>query len=199
MFGAVVPAHAAAGFALFGSGESVSRNLAPFPKWGQMLKRDERQRTQRKEHCANATTKCLPARWVSVIARAEGKPPLEMLTIVNQGFNASKYTLDRLNWGVEDYWQTPIEFLTRTGDCEDYAIIKYMTLKLLGVDPSTMRIVVLEDRNLRLLHSVLVVRVGGVNYILDNQVAQVIADTQIHHYVPIYSINEQNWWRHIPR
>jgi len=36
----------------------------------------------------------------------------------------------------------------------------------------------------------------GSNFILDNQIQQVVKDTAIHHYIPIYSINETRWWRH---
>lgn len=191
-----MPAYGAP-FHLFGTKESISSNLASFPKWKGMLQRDMIQRPQLMATCAKDAAHCPAHGWLELIDRAKGKPFEEMLGMVNRELNKSKYTLDILNWGKEDYWETPQEFLSRDGDCEDYAIIKYMTLKLLGVPISEMRIVVLEDHNLNLLHSVLAVRHGGVNYILDNQIEQVVADTAIHHYVPIYSINEQNWWRHI--
>lgn len=196
LFCAAAPA-AASPFRLFGTREVISSNLAAFPKWQGMLQRDTLQRPELMAACIKDAAHCPARRWLELVDKAKGKPFAEMLGMVNRELNRSKYTLDILNWGKEDYWETPQEFLTHDGDCEDYAIIKYMTLKILGIPVSEMRIVVLEDHNLNLLHSVLAVRHDGVNYILDNQITQVVADTTIHHYVPIYSINEQNWWRHI--
>ena len=133
-----------------------------------------------------------------MMERVRALPLSEKLSRINREINASDYIIDMVNWGMEDYWETPFEFFVRSGDCEDYAIAKYMTLKQAGVSPSSMRIVVLQDNNLRLLHSVLVVSDHGVNYILDNQIQQVVKDSSIHHYAPIYSINETRWWRHTP-
>ena len=59
-----------------------------------------------------------------------------------------------------------------------------------------MRIVVMNDMNLKSAHSVLVVYLDGEALILDNQIAQVINAKRIRHYKPIYSINERNWWLH---
>ncbi len=44
---------------------------------------------------------------------------------------------------------------------EDYTIIKYFTLKEMGVDPASMRIVVLRDTIRNLAHAVLVVYSDG--------------------------------------
>ena len=41
--------------------------------------------------------------------------------------NRSPYIVDPINWGVKDYWESPGQFFSRKGDCEDYAIAKYLT------------------------------------------------------------------------
>ena len=71
-----------------------------------------------------------------------------------------------------------------------------MSLKALGFPPKSMRIVVLMDHNLNIHHSVLAVYLNERIYILDNQIKQVVEDKKIHHYEPIFSINETHWWRH---
>jgi predicted transglutaminase-like cysteine proteinase len=71
-----------------------------------------------------------------------------------------------------------------------------MSLRTLGFTNSEMRIVVLQDMNLRVGHAILVVNVGGQALVLDNQVRNVVRAETIHHYRPIYSINEHNWWLH---
>lgn len=193
-----VAEEARADIRLFGSRETGSGELSPFPKWLGMLGREPAHREKMKSTCSGMPRSCLDDRWTQMMARAQKLPLGEKLSRINREINASDYIIDMVNWGMEDYWETPFEFFVRNGDCEDYAIAKYMTLKRIGVPPSSMRIVVLQDNNLRLLHSVLVVSDHGVNYILDNQIQQVVKDSSIHHYSPIYSINESNWWRHMP-
>ncbi|MDR2743759.1 MAG: transglutaminase-like cysteine peptidase, partial [Desulfovibrio sp.] len=70
---------------------------------------------------------------------------LDLLRFVTKFWNSWPYKEDIVNWGTEDYWEIPAEFLQRSGDCEDYAIIKYFTLKELGIPPEDMRIVVVRD------------------------------------------------------
>jgi Predicted periplasmic protein len=60
------------------------------------------------------------------------------------------------------------EFISKSGDCEDYSIVKYYALKSLGIPVENMRIVVLNDSIRNLDHSVLAVDVDGKIYILDN-------------------------------
>lgn len=66
----------------------------------------------------------------------------------------------------------------------------------MGVDTNDMRLVILQDENLRAAHAVLAVKYDGKYMILDNQVNAVLPDTQILHYRPVYSINEGGWWLH---
>jgi len=59
-----------------------------------------------------------------------------------------------------------------------------------------LRILVLQDLNLRLAHAVLIVYHKGRALLLDNQIKHVVDTRKVHHYKPIYSINEQFWWLH---
>ena len=84
----------------------------------------------------------------------------------------------------------------RTGDCEDYAISKYVSLVHLGWPKENMRIVVLQDQNLNVAHAILVVYINDQALVLDNQIPQVIDSTRIKHYKPIFSITDGRWWLH---
>ena len=66
-------------------------------------------------------------------------------------------------------------------------------------EPAQMRLVILQDENLRAAHAILAVRLDDVYMILDNQVDAVLPDTQILHYRPVYSLNESGWWLHHKR
>ena len=101
-----------------------------------------------------------------------------------------------VNWAMQDYWETPLEFLLQSGDCEDYAIAKYMLLRASGIAAEDMRIVVLQDTNSGEMHAVLVVSDNGEALVLDNFQREVIASRRIFHYRPIYAVNEERWWRH---
>lgn len=185
---------------LFGSQEESSDSLRHFPKWTGMLARLQGHMELLTATCQNQDSAgdCVASRWQGVIEAARGLPRREQLAYANEQLNRLEYVVDPVNWQREDYWATPYEFLVHDGDCEDYAIAKYMVLKALGMPARQMRIVVLNDQHLGILHSVLVVRHNEQNYILDNQIKQVVRDSFIRHYEPVYSINEEQWWRHLP-
>ena len=97
----------------------------------------------------------------------------------------------------EDYWAIPMEFLKKSGDCEDYAIVKYFSLKELGVPAEDMRIVVVRDTVRNLAHAVLVVYLDDNAYVLDNVSSAVLPHSRVRQYSPQYSINERSRWAHI--
>jgi predicted transglutaminase-like cysteine proteinase len=174
---------------LFGSQEHQGPDLGRFPKWLSMLSR------WHQETCK--APDCAVAAWDAVIADLKGRDRQAQLVAVNTAFNKRRYVGDTANWGKADYWETPYEFLSRNGDCEDYAIAKFMALKAAGVPSSEMRIVAV--RNLAFHgqgHAVLVVYDGGTAYLLDNQIKDVVLADSVSTYQPVYSINDQAWWRH---
>ena len=129
--------------------------------------------------------------------RAEGKSPRELLRLVNSFWNSWPYREDQANWGKQDYWAAPAQFLKKSGDCEDYAIVKYFTLKELGIAPDSMRIVILRDTIRNLAHAVLVVYLDDEAYVLDNLSNVVQPHTRLRNYSPQYSVNEHGRWTHI--
>ena len=175
---------------IFGSIELYSQKTSRFPKWLGMLDRFQDGR----KLCNSAT--CSTKGWKELIAELQGKDLQTQLREVHRIFNAKRYILDIDNWGEEDYWATPYQFIKKDGDCEDYAIAKYMALKALGVPIEDMRVVALEDLNLKLGHAVLVVYVGDEALMLDNQISSVVPANSVRHYLPIFSINETGWWLH---
>ena len=117
---------------------------------------------------------------------------------INKFMNTHRYIVDPVNWGVLDYWASPGEFFQRQGDCEDYAIAKYLSLQRLELAADDMRIVILNDLNLRVAHAILAVYLDGKVWVLDNQLSIMIEARRIRHYQPIYSLNDTGWWKHKP-
>lgn len=140
-----------------------------------------------------------PTTWAQFKANAKKKKGLDLLRYVNEFWNKSRYILDIKNWGVDDYWATPAEFNKKSGDCEDYAIVKYFTLKELGFPPEQMRIVALRSSlHNNQGHAVLVVYMDNDAFVLDNMSKAVLSHSKLHHYHPQYSINESGRWGHYP-
>lgn len=185
---------------LFGHGEYRRSAIKVFKKWTSIWPRAQDQAQDTSLYCPPKPLRpCGPHVFEEVVRGLPKTQGMEQLNAVNLAFNRAPYIVDPINWGVPDFWATVHEFLSRDGDCEDYAIAKYVALKHLGFPKEQMRIVVVDDTNLRIAHAVLMVEMDGQRWILDNQVSSVLPDTSIYHYRPIYSINEIAWWQHASR
>jgi predicted transglutaminase-like cysteine proteinase len=182
---------------LFGTTETRSSQLGVFTHWTGMI---ERMRTT-PEPFSNVCEvpqegRCHLKDWNSFLDGLKGLDRHAQLERVNAFMNAFPYIDDITNWGRANYWEAPLEFLHKSGDCKDYAIAKYMSLRYLGWPIDELRIVVVRDVNLSADHAILAVYIDGQILILDNQIRQVTNAESIHHYRPYYSINEEAWWFH---
>lgn len=184
-------------WSVFGTKEIMSTQLAKFQKWTDTLERYEGEEPEELQVCkVTPTNQCHLARWRIFLKQILTRPKREQLDLVNAYLNKWLYVIDPVNYGVKDYWATPKQFMQRAGDCEDYAISKFMSLAHLGFPKSQMRVLVLQDLNLSTPHAVLLVELDGEVLMLDNQISTVIKADRVKHYKPIYSINEDAWWLH---
>ncbi len=184
---------------LFGYAQASQSGIATFPQWLQALERHLRDDLRDGDCAERRINRCHMTRWLEFLAGLRNRPPAEQLREVNRYSNRMAYVLDLENYGIEDYWAIPRQFLGNGGDCEDYAITKFFSLRWLGYAGDELRIVVVQDTNLRVPHAVLAVGRGNDIMVLDNQVREVLPHRQVVHYAPVYSINQQNWWIHTPR
>jgi len=184
---------------LFGYAEESQQRLADFPQWLRVLERQLTDNLQDGDCSARMINRCHMAEWRHFIDQTRTLPVREQLKAVNLYANSRNYVLDLQNYGVEDYWAIPREFLSNGGDCEDYAITKFFSLRWLGLADDDLRLVIVQDTNLRVPHAVLAVARGTDVFILDNQVQAVLSQRDVVHYAPVFSINEAHWWIHVPR
>jgi len=197
------PASAAERLNLFGTREFRSEGLVKFPKWQNTLKRFADEKSVSAKSGANSKCRsglfrtCDIQEWRDFLDDIANEDKRWQIDLVQKHINEARYIVDPINWGMPDYWATPFQFLDRDGDCEDYAIAKFMSLRALGFSNDKMRIVVLQDLNLGVAHAVLAVQHHGEVLILDNQNTHVIEASRIHHYKPFYSVNETGWWLHL--
>ncbi len=181
---------------LFNTREVRSTDLRRFKKWNEMLARYAAEAAQAAKCDAAAGVACAYAEWNAFLDGIRQADRWHQLDAVNRYVNAREYVPDETNWGVKDHWATPGEFFARSGDCEDFAIVKYLSLKRLGWTDQELRIVAVEDRRLGIGHAIVVASVGGQTYALDNQLASVLETEKLAHYSPVYSINLTYWWLH---
>ena len=195
--GAFGPAARAAVPGLFGFLETRRDNPGRFPKWQGALDRYFAETKLPQRPCDNGRLSgCELQHWQAFLDGLANAAPDAQIAAVHREMNRRRYILDPINWNLPDYWASPGQFLRRNGDCEDYAIAKFMSLRALGFPQETMRVVVLQDLNLRVAHAVMSIEHGGQTLILDNQIDRVVPHRVIRHYRPIYSVNETHWWLH---
>lgn len=184
---------------IFNSIETPKTGLEPFPKWGTAIQKFFAEVGAAQKGCTpSATAKCPYNAWITAIAGFKEKGLAEQIQGVNDFMNQAPYVVDMINWGIDDYWSSPGEFFNKFGDCEDYAIAKFLTLRALNVPSTAMRIIVVQDLNLKVGHAVAGVYVAGRILVLDNQIKPVVPAETIKHYLPLFSLNEEGWWLHRP-
>jgi len=179
---------------VFGQTGRTFTNFLPIPQWKTLVERYKAEE-QRNAQCARGGGgRCPYTEWTAEIERLRGQDPMTQIREINQFANHWRYITDPVNWGQADYWATPGEFFAKAGDCEDYAIVKFMSLRALGFDNSVLKLVAVDDLNLGIGHAVTVVTQGGRDYLLDNQITQVISASSVRHYRPVFAANEKMWW-----
>jgi len=170
-----------------------SADLAPFTQWTGVETRFAAQ-DQPSACTAKADGTCAQASWVALIDDLKARPLADRVEQVNQVLNAIPYVPATQNWGTPIYWETPFEFLARGGQCQDYAISKYLALAASGVPDSVMRVAVVHDRQTGQDHAILIVTVDGHDLVLDNMTATVDPLESVTRYRAYYAINNSGWW-----
>jgi predicted transglutaminase-like cysteine proteinase len=116
---------------------------------------------------------------------------------INGFFNQVPFVSDWRQWGVEDYWATPVEFLASFGgDCEDYSIAKFLSLKDLAIPVDKLRITYVRASNIGQSHMVLAYypTPEADPLILDSLQGDIRPASQRPDLEPVYSFNDEDLW-----
>ncbi len=135
--------------------------------------------------------------WRQLVNSVAGLDRRATLATVNRFFNGWRYRDDGGSRGGGDYWASPSEFMSASGDCEDYAIAKYFALGLFGFDVAELRLVAVADRIKGGQHAVLAVYDGDDILILDNVTDRILSHRALAHYVALRSWSGNTSWAHI--
>lgn len=193
-------AEATVPIALFKTAEIRAESHAGLKQWQSVLQRIAAERPIY-EACREDRSACpssAVAAWQDFLDRHRDMPLADQVTAVNRYANKWRYRTDQQVYGRSDYWASPLQFIANSGDCEDYAIMKYVSLRLLGVPDDRLRLAVVQDELRGLAHAVLVVYKNDTAVVLDNLTNAVLPHDRIAHYSPYYSVNATVRWAHVP-
>lgn len=135
--------------------------------------------------------------WQELISEDSSTSDREKLEKVNSFFNQVQFIDDALLWKQKDYWATPVEFLVQNGgDCEDFSIAKYFTLKRMGIDEARLNMTYVKALALDQAHMVVTYyeTPEAEPLILDNLNPKILAASQRSDLMPVFSFNGSGLW-----
>jgi predicted transglutaminase-like cysteine proteinase len=129
--------------------------------------------------------------FLAIVDRGRRLEGRARLGEINRAINLKlKLTSDLALYGAEDVWSPPLATLAiGGGDCEDYAIAKFVALQEAGVSPDDLRIVILRDDLRDEDHAVVAARLDGHWLTLDNRHMVLVEDHDVRRYRPIFLLD----------
>lgn len=129
---------------------------------------------------------------------APGAPGEAMLASVNTWTNNRiRYVEDRDLYGKADHWAGARTTLRRSaGDCEDIALVKLALLAAMGVPREAMYLTIARDLARNADHAMLVVKLDGRHWLLDNATDRLLDARESYDYRPILSYSASGKWLH---
>ena len=140
-------------------------------------------------------------RLLAIVDNARARDGRARLGEINRGINlAIRPMSDLAQYGQIDVWSSPLDtFATGAGDCEDYAIAKFVALRLAGVSPDDLRIVVLRDTISGEGHAVAMARLDQHWLTLDNRRMAMVQDTDARNIRPLFVIDQNDVMKYVDR
>lgn len=135
--------------------------------------------------------------FLAIVDAARLREGRARLGEINRAINrAVRPVNDLAQYGQIDVWASPLATLTRGGDCEDYAIAKFVALRQAGIAPDDLRIVIVRDTMRGEDHAIAAARLDGHWLTLDNRRMAMIEDSDIRNYRPTYVMDQHNVMRY---
>ncbi|HKS13108.1 MAG TPA: transglutaminase-like cysteine peptidase [Pseudomonas sp.] len=136
--------------------------------------------------------------WQNLMATQNQGSETARLEAVNRFFNQQlRYVEDIDLWHEVDYWATPVQSLLKgAGDCEDYAIAKYFSLRRMGIPSDKLRITYVKALRQNRAHMVLTYYSDpqAQPLILDSLIDAIKPASQRTDLLPVYAFNGEGLW-----
>ena len=138
-------------------------------------------------------------RLLAIVDNARARDGRARLGEINRAINlAIRPMSDLAQYGQIDVWSSPLDtFATGAGDCEDYAIAKFVALRLAGVSPDDLRIVVMRDTINGEGHAVAMARLDQHWLTLDNRRMAMVQDTDVRNVRPLFVIDQNDVMKYV--
>jgi len=93
--------------------------------------------------------------------------------------------------GYGDFWASPLQTLgSGAGDCQDYAIVKYVALRGLRIPADDLRLIVVQNEKRETGHAAVAVRYAQRWLILDNRTMAIPDAEDVHDYRPLFALDQ---------
>ena len=136
--------------------------------------------------------------WQRLINDGRGDSDWQKLHLANNFANKQvSYAADKDHWQQDDYWATPLQSLqTAAGDCEDYAVLKYFTLRAMGIDDDKLKLMYVRALNWDEPHMVLTYTAAPGSYplVLDNMNTAILPANKRTDLRPVFAFNASGAW-----
>jgi len=141
-------------------------------------------------HSNESTCSQAARRFLSIVELGRKYQGRVRLGWLNRAINMTiKPASDWTQYGDADYWASPLETLgSGAGDCEDYAIVKYVALRELGVSADDLRVVIVRDNKRLTEHAVVAVRFEQKWLVLDNRTMAILNAEEAHNYRSLFAL-----------
>jgi predicted transglutaminase-like cysteine proteinase len=178
----------------FDAADHYLTRATDYPRWADLTARHVTQ-LRTIESCLRDATTC-PQRmhgYREIVVRAHDLTASRKMVLINRFINTRHWRIEDRR---DDDWRTLVDFLSRGGDCEDYAIAKYFALRQVGFSAADVRVGITRDPGTHTYHAVTIVRIDDQIYFLDVDGAPRRSQAG---YRFLFSINEFAIWDHATR
>jgi len=152
--------------------------------------------------CRDSTERCPGAArdFLAIVAAGRALTGRARIGVINRAINlAIRPMSDLAQWGVPDRWSAPLDtFTTGRGDCEDYAIAKYVALTEAGVAADDVRLVIVRNTAAAEDHAVTAVRLSGDWIMLDNRWLTLVEDLDMPQAIPLFVLDGDGVRQFVP-
>ena len=135
--------------------------------------------------------------WMKLLNQKKLTSDTDKLKQVNDFFNKVRFVSDIEHWKKQDYWATPLEMLiTNGGDCEDFSVAKYFSLREMGMSMDKLRLTYVKALSINQAHMVLSYfpDKNAEPLILDNFDTDIKPASERKDLFPVYSFNGEDLW-----
>src|SRR3954453_10889835 len=141
-----------------------------------------------RERCASPAA----LQFLAIVDNARAREGRARLGEINRAINlAIRPMSDQAQCGELDVWASPlVTFAHGAGDCEDYAIAKFVALNQAGVSADDLRIVIVRDSLRGEDHAVLAARLNEHWLLLDNRRMAIVEDGDARNYRALFVIDQ---------